>query len=121
MFWVGLLGFKLSMKGFLLDRISTCARACEGTPHPPYICMQYPYQFYFFKVLCMGKFATQFATLQVDPVRNPIDTLWGDVGYTLYIFNPGDSVLLYRYASDLSSQKIDNNNCLTICINNYII
>ena len=96
-------------------------RRAKGHPTPPTFAMQCRHQFYFFKVLCMGKFATQFATLQVDPVCNPIDTLWGDVGYTLYIFNPGDSFLLYRYASDLSSQKFDNNNYLTICMNNYII
>ena len=86
----------------------------RGTPA---FAMQYRHIFYIFMVFCMGK----FATLQVNPVCNPIGNLWGGMWGILYIFNPGDSVLLYRYASDLSSQKIDNNNCLTICINNYII
>ena len=96
-------------------------RRVKGHPTPPAFAMQCRHQFYFFKVLCMGKFATQFATLQVDPVRNPIDTLWGDVGYTLYIFNPGDSFLLYRYASDLSSQKFDNNNYIIVFIRLYVL
>jgi len=38
-------------------------KRAKGHPTPPTFAMQCRHQFYFFKVLCMGKFATQFATL----------------------------------------------------------
>ena len=51
----------------------------RGTPA---FAMQYRHIFYIFMVFCMGK----FATLQVNPVCNPIGNLWGECGvYSIYL------------------------------------
>ena len=54
----------------------------RGSPGYPCICYAIPTYFLYFKVLCMGKFATP----QVNPVCNPIDSLVGGIGvYSVYI------------------------------------
>ena len=88
-----------------------CVGVQRGTPPPYAFACNTPINFIFLRFYVWESLQLslqRYRKCSGTPVCNSIGNLWGGMWGILYIFNPGDSVLLYRYASNLSSQKIDN-------------